>query len=103
MSLTVFLTLFAILAVAVSLLTEAVKAFLDKAGAKYSSNVVVLIVAIVVGAGGTILTYIFMGIPFTVINIVCIPVMALALWMGAMIGYDKVIQLIEQVKNLKLK
>ena len=103
MTLTVFLALFTILAVLVSLFTEAVKGFIDGAGGKYSSNVVVLIVAIIVGAGGTILTYIFMGIPFTVVNIVCIPVMILALWIGAMVGYDKVLQMIEQVKSMKLK
>lgn len=103
MTLTLFMTLLVILAVCVSLITEAVKKFLDDAGVKYSANIVVLIVAVIVGAGGTALMYLFMGIAFTPPNIVCMVLMAVAVWVGAMVGYDKVIQMIEQVKNLKLK
>lgn len=103
MTLTLFMSLLVILAVAVSLFTEAVKKFLDNMKVKYSSNVVVLIISIIVGIGGTALMYIFMGIAFTPPNIVCMVLMAVAVWVGAMVGYDKVLQLIEQVKNLKLK
>lgn len=103
MTLTIFMTLLVILAVCVSLITEAVKKFLDDAGAKYSANIVVLIVALLVGAGGTALMYLFMGIAFTPPNIVCMVLMAVAVWVGAMVGYDKVIQMMEQLKNLKLK
>lgn len=103
MTLTLFMSLLVILAVAVSLFTEAVKKFLDNMKVKYSSNVVVLIISVIVGIGGTALMYIFMGIAFTPPNIVCMVLMAVAVWVGAMVGYDKVLQLIEQVKNLKLK
>lgn len=103
MTLTLFVTLLVTLAVCVSLITEAVKKFLDEAGVKYSSNIVVLIVALLVGAGGTALMYLFMEISFTLSNIVCIVLMAVAVWVGAMVGYDKVVQMIEQLKNLKLK
>ena len=103
MTLTLFMALLVILAVCVSLITEAVKKFLDEAGVKYSSNVVVRVVALLVGAGGTALMYLFMGIAFTPPNIVCIVLMAVAVWVGAMVGYDKVIQMMEQLKNLKLK
>lgn len=103
MTLTLFMTLLVILAVCVSLITEAVKKFLDEAGVKYSSNIVVLIVAVIVGAGGTALMYLFLGIAFTSPNIVCMVLMAVAVWVGAMVGYDKVIQMMEQLKNLKLK
>lgn len=101
MTLTLFLTLIVIFAVAVSLITEAVKKFLDEAGVKYSSNVVVLIVAGIVGVGGTALAYLFLGIPFTPPNIVCIVLMAVAIWVGSMVGYDKVLQMIEQLKTIK--
>ena len=103
MTLTLFIALLVILAVCVSLITEAVKRFLDDAGIKYSANIVVLIVAVIVGAGGTALMYLFMGIAFTPPNIVCMVLMAVAVWVGAMVGYDKVIQMIEQLKNLTLK
>lgn len=101
MTLTLFLALIVVLAVAVSLITEAVKKLLDEAGVKYSSNIVVLIVALLVGAGGTALVYLFFSIPFTPPNIVCIVLMAVAVWVGSMVGYDKVIQMIEQLKLLK--
>lgn len=103
MTLTLFMTLLVVLAVIVSLFTEAVKKFLDDAGVKYSSNVVVLIVALLVGAGGTALMYMFLGIAFTTPNILCIALMAISVWVGAMVGYDKVLQMVEQVKNLRLK
>lgn len=102
MTLTLFVTLLVVLAVCVSLITEAVKKFLDDAGVKYSSNVVVLIVAVIVGAGGAALMYLFLGIAFTLPNIVCIVLMAVAVWVGAMVGYDKVVQMIEQLKNIKV-
>ncbi|MDL2301114.1 hypothetical protein LJC58_02040 [Lachnospiraceae bacterium OttesenSCG-928-D06] len=101
MTLTLFMTLIVILAVAVSLITEAVKKFLEGMNVKYSANMVVLIVALVVGAGGTALVYLFMGIAFTPPNIVCIVLMAGAIWVGSMIGYDKVLQMVEQLKGLK--
>ena len=102
MTLTLFVTLLVVLAVCVSLITEAVKKFLDDAGVKYSSNVVVLIVAVIVGAGGTALMDLFLGSAFTPPNIVCIVLMAVAVWVGAMVGYDKVVQMIEQLKNIKV-
>lgn len=40
-------------------------------------------------------------IPFTPPNIVCMVLMAVAVWVGAMLGYDKVIQMIDQIKNIK--
>lgn len=103
MTLALFVALLVILAVAVSLITEAVKKFLQDAGIKYSANVVVLIISIIVGAGGTALVYLFMGIPYTPPNIVCMVLMAVAVWVGSMVGYDKVIQMLDQLKNLKLK
>ena len=103
MTLTLFLALIVVLAVAVSLITEAIKKFLADTGVKYSANVVVLVVALVVGIGGTALAYLFLGIPYTVANIVCMALMAVAIWVGSMVGYDKVIQMIEQLKTLKIK
>lgn len=101
MTITLFMTLLVIMAVAVSLLTEAVKKFLESTKITYSSNVAVLIVSIVVGIGGTALAYVFLGIAFTPPNLVCMALMALAVWVGSMLGYDKVIQMIEQIKNIK--
>ena len=103
MTITLFMILMVILAVAVSLITEAVKKFMDEMELKYSSNIVVLSVSTIAGVGGTALMYMFLGIAFTPPNIVCMVLMAVAVWVGAMVGYDKVLQMIEQVKGLKLK
>lgn len=101
MTITLFMALMATLAVAVSLLTEAVKKFFEGSEHKYSSNMVVLILSIVVGIVGTAITYVSLGIPFTPPNIICMILMAAAVWVGSMIGYDKVIQMMEQFKNIK--
>lgn len=101
MTITLFMTLLVIMALAVSLLTEAVKKLFEGSKFTYSSNVVVLIVSIIVGIGGTALAYVFLGIAFTPPNIVCMVLMALAVWVGAMLGYDKVLQMIEQLKTIK--
>lgn len=100
MTLTLFAALVTILAAEVSLITEAVKKFLDGEGIKYSSNVVVLVLSVIVGAGGTALVYIFLGIPFNPPNIICVALMSIAVWVGAMTGYDKVIQMIDQIKSI---
>ena len=101
MTVTLFMTLLVALALVVSLITEAVKIFMTEIKVKYSSNVVVLIVALIVGVVGTIIAYMFLGIAFTPPNILCIVLMAVAVWVGAMVGYDKVLQMIEQLKLLK--
>lgn len=103
MTLALFVTLVSIFAVAVSLITEAVKKFLQDAKKNYSANIVVLILSVIVGVGGTALVYLFMGIPYTAPNIVCMVLMAVAVWVDSMVGYDKVIQMIEQLKTLKIK
>lgn len=100
MSVSLFLTLLSFMAVAVSLVTEAIKKLLDEKKVKYSSNLVVLIIAVIVGVGGTAVSYIFLGIPFTSPNVICMVLMAVAVWVGAMVGYDKIIQLIGQIKNI---
>lgn len=101
MTITLFLALIVVFAMAVSLLTEAVKKFFEGSKITYSSNVIVLIVSVIVGIGGTAMAYITLGIAFTTPNIVAMVLMAVAVWVGAMLGYDKVIQMIEQIKNIK--
>lgn len=101
MTITLFMALLATLAVAVSLLTEAVKKFFEESAHTYSSNLVVLILSIVVGIGGTAMAYVSLDIAFTSPNILCMVLMAVAVWVGSMIGYDKVLQMIEQFKNIK--
>lgn len=94
-----FLLLLTVLSTITSLFTEGIKAFLNELHIKYSSNIVVLISAVLVGGVGTALFYVFNGYAWTTINIICLVLMIVANWLGAMIGYDKVIQTITQIKS----
>lgn len=95
MTVQLFMFLFTIGSLVSSMLTEAVK----KAFANVSTNIIALVDACVVGILGTVAAYILMGIAFTVANIICIVLMAICIWIGSMIGYDKVIQTISQIKE----
>lgn len=97
MTLTLFITILSVAAVVSVLLTEAIKKAYANANKTYSANVIALINAVVLGAGGTAVVYMLAGIPWTANNVICLVIMVLAVWIGAMIGYDKVIQLIEQI------
>ena len=99
MTVQMFLMLLTVFSTVTSLITQGVKAFLDTAKATYSSNIVALYVAIIVGAGGTAIYYLANGVEWTALNIVCIGLMALANWLGAMLGYDKVKQAITQINK----
>lgn len=99
MTITLFIFILTIGAAASSLLTEAIKKFFENAGKTYSANLIALVNAIVCGCGGTALAYIFMDIPWTGTNILCLVLMALCVWVSEMVGYDKVIQLITQIKG----
>lgn len=97
MTITNFLVLLAGFAAITSVVTEGVKKFLDGQCVEYASNIVVLIVALIVGCGGTAIFYLNTEIDFTTLNIVYLALMGLANWLTAMLGYDKVKQAVEQL------
>ena len=99
MTVELFLMLLTTLSFATSLLTEGVKKFLDVMKIEYASNIVVLIVAVVVGGVGTSIFYIWNNFEWTTLNVICMFLMMVANWLGAMLGYDKVTQAIEQIKG----
>lgn len=100
MTVTLFITILTLGAGVTSLLTEAIKKAYENAHKDYSANLIALVDAIVVGMGGTAVTYMLLGIPWTVNNIICMVLMAVCVWIGSMIGYDKIIQLIQQLANV---
>lgn len=95
MTIELFMFLFTIGSLASSLLTQAMK----KALQNISTNITALVSAITVGGIGTICAYALMGIPLTPQNIICIVLMIVCMWVGSMIGYDKVMQTISQIKG----
>lgn len=95
MTIELFIFMLTIGALMASLLTQAVK----KAFPSVSSNILALVDAFVIGIIGMAIAYVLMSIPFTLPNIMCIVLMGVCIWVGSMIGYDKVVQTIEQIKK----
>ena len=99
-TITIFATLLTILVACNALITQAIKVAFDKSGKKYSSNLIALITSIVIGGLGSIIAYIFLGITFNIYSIICIPLFIIVIWVGSMVGFDKIFQLIEQIKEI---
>ena len=100
MTVTLFVILATICCAVSSLLTEGIKQwFKNKSEKNYSANLIALINAVVVGCGGTAIAYVLLGVPFILPNILCLVLMCGVVWLGSMIGYDKVIQLIKQITD----
>lgn len=94
-----FLVLLFIASVVTSLLTEAIKIFLDSLKVKYASNIVVLVVSVLVGGLGTACYYALCCIEWTAANSVYLVLMIIANWLCSMLGYDKVMQAITQLRK----
>lgn len=103
MTVTLFISMFTFGSLVCSLITEAVKKAFQNAGKEASANIIALVDAVVVGGFGTAVAYMLMNIPWSINNIICLLLMVVAVWIGAMIGYDKVIQTIEQLARKEEK
>lgn len=81
------------------LVTEAIKRIMDDLKLDYYANIlsggVAAILAMAIGVIYVVLT----GVGFTAQNVTCIIVLAFLSWLCAMVGYDKVIQVITQFKK----
>lgn len=99
MNMTLFIALLVVFSAITSLCTEATKKILNELNVKYATNILVVILSLIVGVAGTGVYYVLFSIEFNAINIVCMPLMGIATAVGSMVGYDKVIQTIEQLKN----
>lgn len=82
-----------------SLVTEAIKKILNSKNAKHDSNILAGIVAaglsLMVGTGYVIMN----GIAFSAQTVVCIIALMFMSWLCAMVGYDKVVQVITSFKT----
>lgn len=103
MTVNMFLILLVVFASVSTLLTEALKKFFENLKKDASANLIALIDAIVVGGGGSVGVFIWLGIAFTPANIVAIVALVMCVWIGSMIGYDKVVQLVKQLIEEKNK
>lgn len=95
MTIELFIFLFTVGSAAASLITEAFKKSFDK----LPSNFLALASSCLVGIGGSAIAYVLMDIPGTPKNIVCVILMPFCIWVSAMVGYDKIMQLIGQIRK----
>lgn len=97
MTLEVFLMLLLVVSIFTSLVVEGIKKFV---GEKYnaSSNLVAGIVAIVLGAVVGVFYCILAEVAFSTNIIIILIALVFLSWLCAMVGYDKVVQAITQIK-----
>lgn len=98
MNVTLFIALLTMFSTLTGVITEGCKRVLSDMKMSYSSNILAFVIACIVGTSGTGVYYVLNSIEFNIINIVCMLLMGLATSIGAMVGYDKVIQTIGQLK-----
>ncbi|MBQ0114008.1 MAG: hypothetical protein KBT03_12835 [Bacteroidales bacterium] len=98
MTVELFLTLLSIFSTLTALIVEAVKKLVEDKQITISYNFVALIVALIVGIGGTFAYYYIGKIAITGIECLYAFFMGLASALCSMLGFDKVKQLIDQMK-----
>ena len=101
MSMTFPTAILLIISVVTNITVEAIKKILNNGDTKYSSNLLAVIVAIVM-AIAVCGTYLVMnGIAFTTKVVVEMLIMTYGSFLVATVGYDKVMQMINQLKIIK--
>lgn len=98
MTLEVFLMLLMVVSIFTSLVVEGIKKFI---GNDYnaSSNIIAGIVSIVLGVAIGVFYCIMAEIAFSVQIVITLIALVFLSWLCAMIGYDKVVQAIMQIKS----
>lgn len=88
-----FLVMFGICSLVTGLVTEAEKKLIKD----FSTNILALITGAIVALAVTVVTFIFRDIPYNTINVTYMVILVIASGLGAMLGYDKVMQTIKQI------
>ena len=98
MTFEVFLTLLLVVSTLTSLVVEALKKFLGE-NKKYSSNMLAGLVAIVLSVAVGICYFILFEVTFSAQFVIYIVALVLIGWICSMLGYDKVVQILTQIKK----
>lgn len=93
------LSVLAVISALTTLTVEGIKKILDEKQVQYSSNVLAIIVALILTIVGSVLYLIYFSIPVTAQVIVIIICLVFLSFLVATVGYDKVKQLLEQLKK----
>jgi hypothetical protein len=99
MTVEIFMILLTFFSTLTSLATEAVKKVLDGTEVKLPSNIIALLASVLVAGFGMSIFYVLNDYDWNAVNIVSIALMMLANWLGSMLGYDKIKQIITQFKK----
>ncbi len=94
-----FLTGLLVVSTLTGLVTEAIKKILTEHNKQYKANTLAGIVSLVLSLAIGIGYAIFVGAGFTAQITTAIIALVFMSWLCAMVGYDKVIQTIGQIKN----
>lgn len=89
----------AVISVLTSLTVEAIKKILDEKKKEYASNLLAVIVAVILTAALCIGYILYNGISFTTQTIVIMVALVFLSFLSATVGYDKVRQLLEQLRG----
>lgn len=99
MTLQIFLTGLLLVSILTGLVTEAIKRILEEQKKQYYSNtlagIVAVVIAVLVDIGYTVLNNMAFDVAWVVYLIALIGLS----WLCAMIGYDKVIQALSQIRS----
>ena len=95
----VFLVGLLVVSTLTGLVTEGVKKILIEHEVNYKANTMAGVVAVFISALAGLGYVIFTNTAITGQVIVCIVALVFMSWLSAMVGYDKVIQAINQFKN----
>lgn len=98
----VFIALLMAISVFTGLFTEAIKKFLQERGNKYYPNALAGYVSIALSVITGIGYMIVIGASINAKMAICLISLMLLSWLGSMVGYDKVIQTITQLKDNKV-
>ena len=101
MKLEIFLFGLVICSVFTALFTEAVKKMFERGEKHYNSNIIAAICAALVALITVIAYAILASVAVTPQFVVLCVLLTLFSWLGAMVGYDKVIQTIKQLFGTK--
>ncbi len=99
MSIEIFMMLLLLISTLTGLVTEAVKVHAADYGRRIKPNTTAGIVAIVTSAGVAIAYVLFTGQIVTIKVIVSIVALVFMSWLCAMVGYDKVVQTLAQMRD----
>lgn len=99
MNVSMFIILLAAFSALTGLAVEAEKALFEEWKIKIIPNTLAMITACIIGWVGTSVYYVFSSIAFDSQNVVALILMGFASGLCSMVGYDKVVQAIQQINK----